>query len=57
MGIADIWMRASGSDLRFHTATILGISMDEWNILHRILGYLTQEAVYWRQTFGGKGYS
>ena len=33
MGIADIWMRASGSDLRFHVATVLGISMVEWNIL------------------------
>ena len=25
MGIADIWMRASGSDLHFHIATVLGI--------------------------------
>ena len=33
MGIADIWMRSSGSDLRFHIATVLGISMDDWNIL------------------------
>ena len=33
MGIADIWMRASGSDLRFHIATVLGICMDEWNSL------------------------
>ncbi len=33
MGIADIWMRSSGSDLGFHIATVLGISMDDWNIL------------------------
>jgi len=33
LGITDIWMRESGSDLRFHIATVFGISMAEWNIL------------------------
>ena len=32
-GINDIWMRAHGSDSPFHIATILGISIDDWDIL------------------------
>ena len=54
MGIADIWMRASESDLRFHNATVLGISMVEWNILapnsglFKSNGTLSTEDV-WRQ--------
>ena len=51
VGIADIWMRSSGIDLRFHIATVLGISMDDWNILAS-LGYLTQEAVFCRKKCG-----
>ena len=33
VGIADILMRASKNDDRFHIATVKGVSMDELNIL------------------------
>ena len=32
-GIYDIWMRVHEIDSAFHIATILGISIDDWDIL------------------------
>ena len=32
-GIYDIWMRAHRIDSPFHIVTILGISIDDWDIL------------------------
>ena len=36
-GINNIWMRASGEE-RYHIATVLGISMDEWKIAIALSG-------------------